>query len=123
MATSPGRSSSDNSRREFEFNYVKRLREFSKEELFSLLSKITAVAINQCAELGTDTTAFLDEESSDIRYNTAIYEDDAEDYIYGTTMQELIKISRTMSNHEAAENVRILRSARAVIYYSTIEKD
>lgn len=122
MAISPGRSVSNTQRREQEIRYIAQLRDIPKAELMEILPYEGASKISKLADEELPFSESVDEESNDIRFNTGIYDDEAEEYIYNESLAKIIDISRKVGDHESAENVRILRSARAVIYYTLKEE-
>lgn len=123
MAASPGRSAQGSQKREYEIKYIGKLREIPVAELLGLLAYESASKISKLADEGLVFVDSLDEDNEEIKYNTAVYDDEVEDYIFNTSIQKLVSISRTKGDHESAENVRILRSARAVIYFTIKERD
>jgi hypothetical protein len=122
MAASPGRSVQSFQKREFEIRYINRLREIPVVELLGLLAYESASKISKLAEEDLKFSDSVESSFEEIKYNTAVYEDDVEDYIYNESMDKIIAISRNIGDHESAENVRILRSARAVIYFTLKER-
>lgn len=121
MANSPGRSVGNAQRREQEVKYIARLRDIPKAELIELLPFTEASKIDNLAENHLSFSKCLNTNSDDVRFNTAMYDDRAEEFIYNKTLAEIIDASRKVGDHESAENVRILRSARAVLYYTMQE--
>lgn len=122
MAISPGRSVTNTQKREQELMYISRLREIPKSELMEILPYEGATKISKLAEEKYIFSNCIDEKNDAIRFNTAIYDDEAEEYIFNDTLSDIIDIARKAGDHESAENVRILRSARAVIYYTLKER-
>lgn len=123
MAASPGRSTSDSYKKSMEASYVAGLRDIPIYELASILSANYAGDIVDLADNHMDFYASVPAESEDVKFNTSMYEDEVEDYIDCIAMRSLIEASRKAGDHLSAEKVRILRSARAVIYYSQKEKE
>ena len=122
MASSPGRATSDTYKKSMEANYVAGLRDIPIAELTNILSASSATEIADLAENSNDFYASVPGISQDIKFNTSMYDDEVEDYIDCLVLRELIDVSRKNGDHLSAEKVRILRSARAVIYYSIKEK-
>lgn len=121
MANSPGRSTVNAHRREQEIKYIARLRDIPKSELVEILHYDDALAIDNLADNQQPFNKCLNEFSDDIRFNTAMYDDQAEEFIFNEALSKTIDTSRKIGDHESAENVRILRSARAVLYYTMQE--
>lgn len=122
MAASPGRSIQSSQKREFEIKYVNRLREIPVAELLGLLAYESASKISKFADENLNFSDTIEENCEDIKYNIAVYDDDVEDFIFNNALEKLITTSRKKGDHESAEDVRILRSARAVIYYTIKER-
>lgn len=122
MAVSPGRSAQNFQKKEQEIKYISRLRDVPIMELLGILAYDCASKISKNAEEDFKFIDLIDDKNEEIKYNTAIYEEEAEEYIFNHTLEKLISAARAKGDHESAENVRILRSARAVIYYSNQEK-
>lgn len=122
MAASPGRSVQGSQKREFEIKYINRLREIPIAELLGLLAYESASKISKLAEENIKFSDSIDDNIEEIKYNTAVYDDEVEDFIFNESMEKVVAISRNLGDHESAENVRILRSARAVIYFTLKER-
>lgn len=122
MAASPGRSVQGSQKREFEIKYINRLREIPIVELLGLLAYESASKISKLAEENIKFSDSIDDNIEEIKYNTAVYDDEVEDFIFNESMEKVVAISRNLGDHESAENVRILRSARAVIYFTLKER-
>jgi hypothetical protein len=122
MAASPGRSVQSSLKREFEIRYINRLREIPVVELLGLLAYESASKISKLAEEDLKFSDSVEDSFEDIKYNTAVYDDEAENYIFNESMEKIVAVSRNIGDHESAENVRILRSARAVIYFTLKER-
>lgn len=123
MAASPGRSVQSSQKRELEVEYVKRLRDIPVEELLGMLAYECASKITKFADEGLEFEGLLEERSSGVKYNTAVYDDTVEDYIYTPTLENLVGLSRSKGDHASAEDVRTYRSARVVIYFALKERD
>lgn len=123
MAVSPGRSTQNLLKQDLEVKYVGRLKDIPVTELLGLLAYENASKISKLADENMNFSECVDNEYEEIKYNTAIYDDEAEDFIFNETLENLVSVSRKIGNHEAAEDVRILRSARAVIYYTMKENE
>lgn len=118
MTASPGRSAQNSHKHILEVQYVERLREVPVGELLGILSINSAIEIDANSENPQLFEKILEGNSSELRFNTAIYSDEVEEFIYNDALAKLVKISRGAGDHLAAEHVRILRSARAVIYFA-----
>jgi hypothetical protein len=123
MAASPGRAIMNMNKKAYEANYVAILRDIPIIELTNLLSIDHAGNIAKLADNNIDFYDSVPRESEEIKFNTSIYKDEIEDFIDCLAVRSLVDASRKRGDHRSAENVRILRSARAVIYYSQEEKE
>lgn len=122
MAISPGNRYIDTGAREREAAYVRQLREIPLDELMVLLPALDAVSVDSAAAAGEDVLKVELPEDA-VRYNTATYDDDVEDFIYASSaMSRLLDEKRRNDSHLEAERIRLLRSARAVLYYSAYEE-
>lgn len=118
MAASPGQSTPDTLKKQREIDYVNKLRGIPINELLRILKVEIAEDISNSADNNGPVHGMLDDENQDIKYNTAFYDDGAEDYIENSSTLRLINESRIKGDHYSAEKVRILRSARTVMYYT-----
>lgn len=103
--------------------YGEALREFTVEELLELLSGAEAKQIDADANAGKDILqADVSESAMMCRFNRGTYDDydGAEDFMYeSTALASLTRLSQTLGTHEAGERVRLLRSARACIFFTS----
>lgn len=118
MTASPGRTAQNSRKHMQEVQYVERLREMPVDELLGKLSIDSALEIDANSEKPQLFEEILEDNGNELKFNTAIYSDDAEDFIFNDALAKLIEISRSAGDHSAAEHVRILRSARAVIFFA-----
>lgn len=118
MAAFPGSRAPDMAKKELEASYSAALREFEPQEIQSLMTPHEAFVVDEAANKKLDVLkADISPEALALRMNRAVYDDEAEDYIAESdALIELIKLSRLDASHEGAERVRLLRSARYLLF-------
>jgi len=116
MVASPGSTPLNTYKKRFEVEYSNRLREIPINELVEIIDFETSNTINDLANNKEDFMKTLLPNQEDVKYNTSVYSDEIEDFIINSTVLDIIKKSRELGDHASAEKVRVIRSARAVIY-------
>lgn len=123
MVASPGPRPLNTYKKQQEIEYSNKLRDIPIDELVHILDPITAEIIDTSANKNTEFTDCLTTNQEIVKYNTAIYDEELEDFILNQRLMEVIAKARSTGDHYSAEKVRVLRSARAVIYYAEIRTE
>jgi len=123
MVASPGSQPLNTFKKQQEIEYSMKLKEIPISELLNILDTDTAKDINLSADNNENFLGYLSGPQESIKYNTALYDEDVEDFILNSTVIEIIKKARSTGDHKSAEKVRVLRSARAVIYCAGIRTE
>lgn len=120
MAISPGRTAVNETKARESAEYANSLVEIPLEQLPAIMSPAEAFIVDTFASLGEDVLqAEVSDKARTAARNKGDYNDDAEDYIFGSeALREYISEMRKTESRESAERVRMLRSARAVLYYA-----
>lgn len=118
MAISPGSSTPNQTKAQENEKYANSVVDMSIETLVESMSLPEAFIIDTLAHMGTDVlNAHITTAAFSMRLNKNIYTDEMEDYIFGSeALQEYVADTRREGSRQSAERVRLLRSARAIMY-------